>query len=453
MPARGMPLTTSDPVYITELELSEPFEDIVPGISAVDGRPYRRAVVLLRLHGVPLALLTLDVVDGRVSADELAGPVWDQARAPIREHLSADGVDAPEALTRDGIVGAATPRCVATREAFLKSAPPLTVVIPTRDRSSLLRPCIESILACDYPAGLVSVLVVDNAPADDSTRREVEALAREYPVRYAREDSAGSASARNRGMDSVSTDLVVFTDDDAIPDRYWLATVAQTFAEHPDAAAVTGSLLARELETPAQILFEQYGGFSRGFDARVFDLREHRDDGVLYPYSAGIFGTGNNMSFRSAALRDVGNFDPALGNGTPALGGVDSEVLLRTILSDEQIVYNPAAIVWHSHRPEMEGLSKQIYSYGVGLTAYLLKTLLYRPDLLRDFARRVPKGVAFALSSSSEKNEGKQVDYPKALTRLELKGMLYGPLAYWRSRRAYGHHQIPAWTRKRLSRS
>lgn len=453
MPARGMPLTTSEPVYITELELSKPIEDVVPGASEADGRPYRRAVVLARLHGVPLSLVTVEVADGQLAADTLVELVWEQTKDRVREHLAGDGVTLPDTLMRSGLSGAGVPRCVSEREAFLQTAPPLTVVIPTRNRASLLRRCVENILACEYPAGKVTVVVVDNAPADDSTWREVEELAREHPVRYAREDSAGSASARNKGMESVTTELVAFTDDDAVVDRHWLATVAHTFAQHPDAAAVTGSLLARELETPAQILFEQYGGFSRGFDALVFDLGEHRGDGFLYPYTAGIFGTGNNMSFRASALRDIGNFDPALGNGTPALGGVDSEVLLRSILSDQQIVYNPAAIVWHTHRREFEGLSKQIYSYGVGLTAYLLKTLLYRPDLRADFAKRVPKGVVFALSSSSEKNERKQADYPKELTRLELRGMLYGPLAYWRSRRAYGHHQVPAWTRRRLSRS
>ena len=38
------------------------------------------------------------------------------------------------------------------------------------------------------------------------------------------------------------------------------------------------------------------------------------------------------MSFRRAGLEEIGGFDPALGNGTPTLGGVDSGALLRTIL-------------------------------------------------------------------------------------------------------------------------
>ena len=42
--------------------------------------------------------------------------------------------------------------------------------------------------------------------------------------------------------------------------------------------------------------------------------------------------------------------------------------------------------------------------------------------------------MAFALSSGSAKNVGRQADFPKALVRLELRAMAYGPIAYARSR-------------------
>ena len=48
--------------------------------------------------------------------------------------------------------------------------------------------------------------------------------------------------------------------------------------------------------------------------------------------------------------------------------------------------------------------------------------------------RKLPRGLAFALSPGSAKNDGRQDDFPKALGRLELRGMAYGPIAYARSR-------------------
>ena len=46
-----------------------------------------------------------------------------------------------------------------------------------------------------------------------------------------------------------------------------------------------------ELETPAQIWIEQYGGFHKGFEPRLYDLQEHRVTHPLYPYTAGTFGS------------------------------------------------------------------------------------------------------------------------------------------------------------------
>jgi glycosyltransferase involved in cell wall biosynthesis len=447
--ARGAPLPSTDAVLVTEVELSDPIGDIC---SPANHAPYRRAVVLARLHGAPLGLVELELSDGGLCAEEVARTLWSSVAASAERHLAEDGVAAPVAGGVDGIKNAGgVPRCERDRAQFLRDAPPLTVVIPTRDRPDHVRTCLTRILEnSEYPTDRYEILIVDNAPSTDATRRVVAEFAERNRVRYAREDSPGSASARNTGIAGTDTELLVFTDDDAIVDRHWLTRVAMAFAADPDVGAVTGSLLPRELETPAQLWFEQYGGFSRGFEPRLFDLVEHRDDGPLYPYSAGIFGTGNNMSFRMSVLRDIGGFDPALGNGTPALGGVDSEALLRTVLAGHRIAYDPAAIVWHTHRPDYAGLQRQVYSYGVGLTAYLTKVVLHRPDLLIDFIKRIPRGLWFALSPGSDKNHGKQTDYPRELTRLELRGMAYGPIAYLRSRVRYGRHHVPAWSRRRV---
>jgi hypothetical protein len=97
-------------------------------------------------------------------------------------------------------------------------------------------------------------------------------------------------------------------------------------------------------------------------------------------------------------------------------------------------VYEPAAIVHHRHHRNYEDLRQQMYGYGVGLTAYLTKPLVDKPGLFLDVALRIPRGVVYALSPCSPKNVRKRVDYPRELTTLEQKGMLYGPFAYLRSR-------------------
>ena len=44
-----------------------------------------------------------------------------------------------------------------------------------------------------------------------------------------------------------------------------------------------------------------------------------------------------------------------------------------------QLVYEPASLLHHLHHRDYAILRKQIYRYGVGLTAYLTKAILENP--------------------------------------------------------------------------
>lgn len=447
--ARVVELGERVPIRICEIELSDRVPSIEPRRD--DGQAWVAAVVVVRLHDVPLGIFVASLSPSNgLSSTELTDLVRSALGAELRQHLIDDGLPVHE-LSPVGLPTSSPPECQRWRTQVLNDAPSLSLIIPTRDRADKISACLDRVFECTYPRERLEVVIVDNVPRDESTRRITDAYAANgYPVVYAREDAPGSASARNRGMTAISHDLAVFTDDDALADRWWLAEIAATFVAHPEATAVTGMLLPLELDTLPQLWFEQYGGFSRGFDQRVYtDARSSDPSGPLYPYAAGIFGTGNNMAFRRDALRSLGNFDPALGNGTPALGGVDSEVLLRTVLSAHTLIYQPRAMMWHRHREDYEGLRRQVFSYGTGLTAYLTKTMTHNPKLIADFLSRVPAGIRFAFETGSDKNKRKSQSYPPELTRTELRGMAYGPLAYARSRRKMGPHRTPKARRPR----
>ena len=75
-----------------------------------------------------------------------------------------------------------------------------------------------------------------------------------------------------------------------------------------------------------------------------------------------------------------------------------------------------------------------MYGYGVGLTAYLTRTLINRPSRIFEFTAKIPRGLIYALDSRSAKNAKKSSDYPRELTMAERRGMLFGPVAYVGSR-------------------
>ena len=127
-----------------------------------------------------------------------------------------------------------------------------TVIVCTRDRPDDLRNCLESILLSRPCA--TEIIVVDNAPPNDATAR----LVTEYPVKYVVEPRQGLNWARTCGARTATSDLLLYTDDDVAVDAGWVSAMGKPFAD-PQVGAVTGLVLARELETPTQEAFEKYG--------------------------------------------------------------------------------------------------------------------------------------------------------------------------------------------------
>ncbi len=420
------------PVRILEVEIGQP----LPAVSAFDattGQHYQRARSLVRLHTQPLGVVELSLGESGLSAEDYARQIWRVLRPEIIEHLQGDGLPPAIALEAAGLPGAGTPQCAQERETLLANAPFVSVVIATHDRPASLAACLGSLLSLDYPR--YEIIVVDNAPSTNATADFIRQTSGNLAwVRYVREDRPGLAMAHNRGLMEVKAPIVAFTDDDVVTDKYWLTELVKGFHVAGNVACVTGMIFPAELETPAQTWLEQFGGFSKGFNRRIFDRSGNRLNSPLYPYAAGTFGSGANMAFKTSVLRDIGSFDPALGAGSAALGGDDLAAFFSIIAGGYRLVYEPAAIVYHWHRRDYAGLHKQAYSYGVGLTAYLTKCLIDNPGRLLDFAARIPYGFVYALSPRSPKNSKKLADYPRELTDVERKGMLYGPFAYLHSR-------------------
>ena len=431
----GSPPPGFRPLQIVEVELTRPLPQLSQEIGE-EGAPYGGVECLIRVHGVPLGFVRAEPPPSGLAPQDLADLVWSALSDEIRAHLEQDGNDPPVGLPAEGLPGAEDPACRAERERVSREAPFVSLVIPTRDRPESARRTLEMIAASSYPAERYEAIVVDNGSGGDARVEAADLAIVDGPeVRVVREPAPGGSHARNRGLAESRGEVVVFADDDVEADDDWLAAMVAPFVEDPGVGGVAGLTIPSRLETPAQLWFEGFGGFMRGFERRCYDIDDPPPDRPLFPFTVGDLGSGQNMAFRREVLRGLGGFDPALGTATPALAGEDLEAMLRVLLSGHRVVYEPRAIVRHEHQREYEQFRRRVWGYGVGLTACLTKAVVENPRLLLRLARKLPRGVAYALSPGSTKNEGKQPDYPAELTRLELRGMAYGPVAYLRSRR------------------
>src|SRR6266852_3430839 len=429
------------PARILEIELGE----LLPSVSAVDektGQRYQRAMCLVRLHTQPLGVVEFQLVEEWTSPYGYAQNIWCALGTQINEHLQQDNLPTVTGLAVAGLPNSCRPQCIEERERFLAQAPFVSVIVPTRDRPERVQLCLRSLLAQHYPQ--YEIIVVDNAPSTSATADFIQQTYRDEPrVRYIREDRPGRSWALNCGMMAAQGEILAFADDDVVVDSYWLVELVRAFSLADDVACVTGLLLPLELETPAQFWLEEFGGFSKGFSRHFFDMRENHPKTPLHPYAAGQFGSGANMAFTAAFLQSVNGFDPTFGPGSPAQGGEDLTLFFQAVTRGYTLVYEPASLAYHPHHREYAGLRKQIYNYGVGLAAFLVKNVLDNPRLLFDFVTKVPYGLYFALSARSSKNRKKTSHYPKELTRLELEGMFYGPFAYLQSLWTSRHTRKP----------
>jgi glycosyltransferase involved in cell wall biosynthesis len=254
-------------------------------------------------------------------------------------------------------------------EAAAIRRPSLSIAICTKDRAQRLSRLLASLTTLAPAAfGKLEILVVDNAPSDDATRRAVESFA---GMRYVHEPRAGLDFARNAALAAATGDYLAYLDDDVVVDRGYLEGLSAAILARPDAGGFTGLVLPYRLDTEAQVQFERRGGFGRGF-LRT-DFRKDRFGNALHPVGAGILGAGCNMCFDRRVLLELGGFDEALDTGAPLPGGGDLDIFYRVLRSGRPMVYEPGYAVFHEHRETLAQLKRQYWTWGLGFMAYLTK--------------------------------------------------------------------------------
>lgn len=306
---------------------------------------FRKVLALLRWRGAPLAWQELSVQGAGVDWTRAQRTICDAHWAALAERVLHETLGVTHTAGR---------------------LPTVSVVVCTRDRPDDLRRCLEGLAALAPRPD--EVIVVDNAPSMVDTRR----VCAEFPgVKHVLEPRPGLDWARNRGVLEAKSEVIAFTDDDAVVDAGWVGVIRRAMAATPDLALMTGLVAPLEMQTPWQEAFEVYGGFGRGFSRRWIHHPFEAKPLPWYMTGTGAFGTGANMAVRRSVFDKVGLFAPELDTGTPTQGGGDLEMFFRIIKCGFPILYEPSLLVWHRHRADQAGLLKQIRSWGVGFQSHL----------------------------------------------------------------------------------
>lgn len=99
------------------------------------------------------------------------------------------------------------------------ATPFISVIVATYNRAHIVSEAIDSILHQTY--GCLEIIVVDDGSIDDTAQ-----ILRQYgsKIRVVRQENAGPAAARNRGIHQARGEIITFLDSDDV----WLPTYLET---------------------------------------------------------------------------------------------------------------------------------------------------------------------------------------------------------------------------------
>jgi len=220
---------------------------------------------------------------------------------------------------------------------MMSNEPEVSVVIPTYNRSALLRSTVDSVLKQDTQTTF-EVILIDNNSSDD-TKDVVASLIETYPgkVRYVVERKQGNAHARNRGIEEAKGAIVAFVDDDVTVDKNWLTSLKTILDARSDLSFVGGKVLPQWNGPPPSWLTPDHW-------APLALLDYGNDEFAISGNSPRGLLTAN-IAFRRNVFEETGMFLPDLQRVKNMIGSMeDHEFLLRVCRSGKQGIYTPRMI-------------------------------------------------------------------------------------------------------------
>lgn len=277
--------------------------------------------------------------------------------------------------------------------------PLVSVVIPTRNRRVWLLDAISAISAQSYD-GEIEICVVDDGSVD-GTLEAVRGRVWTREVRMLSSGGRGPAAARNMGLRSSKGDVVVFIDDDCLPQPGWLAQLVP--------AAMRGGAGGR-----TRMLTD--GSLVADFNAILWDEAIGGTPDAVPPILS------CNAGFRRDVL--AAGFD----EGFAKPGCEDVELVERLRSARVPLVFVPDAVVVHRPRSGMVPLLRLGHNYGRGWAYYRQKQA--RPLRIGELVKMIVLLPFFWLTTGRYRAHGplRAIAYA-LLNRLRLAAAAFGALS------------------------
>lgn len=227
-----------------------------------------------------------------------------------------------------------------TPEAQLRAIPSVSIVIPVYNKIEYTRPCVERILETAHSYIPLEVVVVDDC-STDATAAVIAELARaDARVRYVRnETNSGFLLSSNHGAEVATGDILIFLNNDTLPEPRWIEPLIQALNTQPAAGVVGGKLMY-----PDGTLQEAGGVIYNNGDGANFGRNSADPEHPLFQTLREVdYVSGALLATPRALFLELGKFDERY---TPAYCE-DSDYCFRVREAGQRVYYQPESSIVH----------------------------------------------------------------------------------------------------------
>lgn len=213
----------------------------------------------------------------------------------------------------------------------------VSVIIPAHNASQSIGEAVRQSLSQAKGSLQLEVIVVDDGSTDNTAR-----VAESAGATVIRQQNAGPASARNRGWQSASGEIICFTDSDCVPAKDWVVNLLKGFTDWQVGAMAGSYDIANGRSWLARWVHQEI-------------IERHS----RMPSFIRAFGS-YNVAIPKYVLQETGGFDA----GYRRASGEDNDLSYRILKKGWLIAFRPQAKVAHHHPERLLRYLKEQYRHG-----------------------------------------------------------------------------------------
>ncbi|WP_462252222.1 glycosyltransferase family 2 protein [Ekhidna sp.] len=251
----------------------------------------------------------------------------------------------------------------------------ISVIIPTYNGRHKIHNLIDALLKQSY-LDFKLIIVVDGSSDDTSEWLKEQDFSTLQDFILIDQENSGRSVARNSGVNEVENGLMIFLDDDIIPDSDLIINHIKHHQNHRNSWLTAGSWVENK---PLSNHFERY----RLEMEETWRKSQTRRGKVKISFE-NLTVSSSNMSLSKELFNQLGGFDQDLTDNE------DLDLCIRALNSGVDIYYDPKIESIHNDQINFEQYAKRITDYQLSLQRLLNKKptyesyiKLYNPGLVK----------------------------------------------------------------------